>query len=130
MLRTRAQRLRPVLLTTITTVCGLLPMALQFNVDFPARTVHFGSVTSIWWVQLSTAIISGLSFATLLTLVLTPVWIAAPTVYGDMYRGWRARRQTGGETAPVQQNARAVKRKPGRKTKHPAGPRPVPDAAE
>jgi len=129
-LRTAAQRLRPVMLTTITTVCGLLPMALQFNVDFPARTVHFGSVTSIWWVQLSTAIISGLSFATLLTLVLTPVWIAAPTVYGDMYRGWRARRQTGGGTAPVQQNAQAVERKPGRKTKHPAGPRPVPDAAE
>ncbi|MGD1933935.1 MAG: hypothetical protein ACFB0Z_05405, partial [Candidatus Phaeomarinobacter sp.] len=35
---------------------------------------------SVWWVQLSTAIISGLSFATLLTLVVTPVLLAAPTV--------------------------------------------------
>ena len=97
-LRTSAQRLRPVLLTTITTVFGLLPMALQVNVDFIERAIRFGSVTSIWWVQLSTAIIAGLSFATLLTLVLTPVWIAAPTVYGERLSALRARwgaRRTG-----------------------------------
>ena len=90
-LRTAAQRLRPVLLTTVTTVFGLLPMALQVNVDFFGRAVQFGSVTSVWWVQLSTAIISGLTFATMLTLILTPVWIAAPTVYRDKYRSLRAR---------------------------------------
>ena len=90
-LRTAAQRLRPVLLTTVTTVFGLLPMALQVNVDFFGRSVQFGSVTSVWWVQLSTAIISGLTFATMLTLILTPVWIAAPTVYRDKYRSLRAR---------------------------------------
>ncbi len=89
-LRTSAQRLRPVILTTVTTVFGLLPMALQVNVDFFARSVQMGSVTSVWWVQLSTAIISGLTFATLLTLVLTPVWIAAPTVYRARYRALRA----------------------------------------
>lgn len=91
-LRTAAQRLRPVLLTTITTICGLLPMALQLNVDFFARSISIGGVTTVWWVQLSTAIIWGLSFATLLTLVLTPVLLAAPETYRSNWRksGWRS----------------------------------------
>ena len=92
-LRACAQRLRPVLLTTITTICGLLPMALQVNLDFFTRTIQVGSITSIWWVQLSTAIIFGLGFATLLTLILTPTLIALPTVYRDSWRRWRARRR-------------------------------------
>lgn len=79
-LRTAGQRLRPVLLTTITTICGLLPMATQVNVGFFDRSVTVGGPVSVWWVQLSTAIISGLTFATLLTLVVTPVMLAAPTV--------------------------------------------------
>lgn len=79
-LRTAGQRLRPVLLTTITTICGLLPMATQINVGFFDRSVTYGGPVAVWWVQLSTAIISGLSFATLLTLVVTPVMLAAPTV--------------------------------------------------
>ncbi|MBO6549504.1 MAG: efflux RND transporter permease subunit [Rhizobiales bacterium] len=80
-LRAAAQRLRPVLLTTITTICGLLPMALQINLDFFDHSVQFGSITSIWWVQLSTAIIFGLGFATIITLVLTPVMLAFPTIF-------------------------------------------------
>jgi multidrug efflux pump len=82
-LRTAGQRLRPVLLTTITTICGLLPMATQINVGFFDRTVTIGGPVAVWWVQLSTAIISGLSFATLLTLVVTPVMLAAPTVFRE-----------------------------------------------
>ncbi len=101
-LRTSAQRLRPVLLTTITTVFGLLPMALQINVDFFGRAIHFGGVTSVWWVQLSTAIIAGLSFATLLTLILTPVWIAAPTVYRRQFAALRARWSPKGDAPPIQ----------------------------
>lgn len=80
-LRASAQRLRPVLLTTITTICGLLPMALQINLDFFSHTIQLGSITSIWWVQLSTAIIFGLSFATLITLIITPVMLALPLVF-------------------------------------------------
>jgi multidrug efflux pump len=79
-LRASGQRLRPVLLTTITTICGLAPMALQINLDFINRIVQVGSVTSIWWVQLSTSIIFGLGFATLLTLILTPTLLTMPTV--------------------------------------------------
>ena len=82
-LRAAAQRLRPVLLTTITTICGLLPMALQVNLDFFNHTIQLGSITSIWWVQLSTAIIFGLGFATVITLILTPVMLALPQVFSE-----------------------------------------------
>lgn len=71
-LRTGAQRLRPVMLTTVTTVFGLLPMTLQLNIDFVSRDVVMGAPSSQWWVQLSTAVAFGLTFATLLTLVMTP----------------------------------------------------------
>lgn len=71
-LRTGAQRLRPVLLTTITTIFGLLPMTLQINIDFVTREIVTGAPSSQWWVQLSTAVAFGLTFATLLTLVMTP----------------------------------------------------------
>ncbi len=84
-LRSCAQRLRPVLLTTITTMLGLLPMALQINLNFINRTLELGSITSIWWVQLSTAIIFGLGFSTLLTLVLTPALLALPTVWAQRF---------------------------------------------
>ncbi|MBT4907501.1 MAG: efflux RND transporter permease subunit [Rhodospirillaceae bacterium] len=71
-LMTGAQRLRPVLLTTVTTVLGLLPMVLQVNIDFVTREISQGAPSTQWWVQLSTAIVAGLSFATILTLVITP----------------------------------------------------------
>ena len=70
--RTGAQRLRPVLLTAITTVFGLLPMVLGVNIDFFTREMTIGAPSSQWWIQLSTAVASGLTFATLLTLVVTP----------------------------------------------------------
>jgi multidrug efflux pump len=75
-LRTGAQRLRPVMLTTITTILGLLPMVLQLNLDFFARTAVFGAPSTQWWTQLATAIAGGLTFATVLTLVLTPCMLA------------------------------------------------------
>ncbi|WP_448549050.1 efflux RND transporter permease subunit [Thalassotalea fusca] len=75
-LRTGAQRLRPVMLTTITTILGLLPMVLQVNLDFFNRTAVFGAPSTQWWTQLATAVAGGLAFATLLTLVLTPCLIA------------------------------------------------------
>jgi multidrug efflux pump len=79
-LRTAGQRLRPIMLTTITTMFGLLPMALQINLDFVNRDIVLGGPVGVWWVQLSTAIIFGLGFSTLLTLVLVPVLLAAPSV--------------------------------------------------
>ncbi len=71
-LRTSAQRFRPVLLTAVTTILGLLPMVLKINMDFISREVTFGAPSTQWWSQLSTSVAFGLAFATLLTLVLTP----------------------------------------------------------
>jgi len=71
--------MRPIMLTTVTTIMGLVPMALTVNLNFFAQTITVGSITAIWWVQLSTAIISGLAFSTLLTLVLIPVMLTLPT---------------------------------------------------
>ncbi len=78
-LKTSAQRMRPIMLTTVTTIMGLVPMALSINLNFFAQTITVGSITAIWWVQLSTAIISGLAFSTLLTLILIPVMLTLPT---------------------------------------------------
>jgi len=108
-LRSSAQRLRPIMLTTVTTICGLLPMALQINMNFIERSIQFGSVTSIWWVQLSTAIIFGLGFATLLTLVLTPVMLALPAVYREKWRRWRASPEEGQQQ---QKSPRARRKRP------------------
>ena len=71
-LQTGAQRLRPVMLTTVTTILGLVPMVLQINIDFAARDVSIGAPSTQWWVQLSTSIAFGLAFATTLTLIFTP----------------------------------------------------------
>ena len=68
-------------------MCGLMPMATQVNVDFFGRDVSVGGPVTVWWVQLSTAIIFGLGFATLLTLVVTPVLLAAPEVIRENFRG-------------------------------------------
>ena len=76
--RTGAQRLRPVLLTTATTILGLLPLASHFSIDFINRSIVYGGLLSSFWVPLAQAIVSGLSFATLLTLLATPALLAMP----------------------------------------------------
>jgi multidrug efflux pump len=119
-LRTAAIRMRPVFLTTATTILGLLPMMFQLNVDFLARTIGIGSMTSAWWVHLSTAMVFGLGFATILTLVLNPVLLAAPTVWKGAIAARRARwRKSKGEAADLPAGAEAG-----------ANVRPFPQAAE
>ncbi len=71
-LTTGAQRIRPVLMTTVTTIFGLMPMVLKVNLDFFERSIEFGAPSTQWWAQLATAIAGGLAFATLLTLIVTP----------------------------------------------------------
>lgn len=88
-LRTGAQRMRPVLLTTTTTILGLMPMVFGVNIDFVTREVFMGAPSSQWWTQLSTAIAFGLGFATILTLFVTP----ASLMIRANVQGWRARRQ-------------------------------------
>jgi multidrug efflux pump len=88
-IRTGAQRLRPVLLTTVTTVIGILPMVTQLSIDVINREIGFGAPTSDMWVDLAMAIVFGLSFATMLTLVVTPCLLAAPYVLKERIAKWR-----------------------------------------
>ena len=74
-LRTGAQRLRPVLLTTLTTFFGLIPMAIGLNINFIELELNFNSPSSQWWLQLSNAIVFGVMFSFVLTLVITPCLI-------------------------------------------------------
>jgi len=86
-IKTGAQRLRPVLLTTCTTVLGLLPMVTMTNVDFITREITVGSPDTQWWVQLASAIVFGLLFATILTLIVTPSALMLRENVINWYRG-------------------------------------------
>lgn len=87
--RAAAQRFRPVMLTTVVTVVGLLPLMFQIHPNFRAGHLEYKAPGSEWWVQLSGAVVWGLSFSTLLTLVLTPVLLAAPKVMAERFgRMW------------------------------------------
>ena len=68
LIRTCAQRLRPVFLTSFTTVVGLLPLASSIGVDFISREVGVGGRVAIYWQPLAFGLVWGLSFATILTL--------------------------------------------------------------
>ena len=92
-IQTGVQRLRPVLLTTCTTVLGLMPMMFQVNVDFVQRAVHVGAPSLQWWQQLSISIVCGLTFATVLTLVVTP---CAPKLKTDLSAKLQQRRLSRG----------------------------------
>ena len=100
---TAAQRARPILLTTLTTVCGLLPMVFQLDVSFREGAITQGGAASEWWVPLATAVVWGLSFSTAMTLCLTPVWLTAPAQLGAWRdRQWsRFRRAVGWGKSPV-----------------------------
>ena len=85
--RATAQRLRPVMLTTATTVFGLLPLALSMSVDLINRNIKAGGQMAVFWEPLSQAIVFGLSFAALLTLVATPALLALPSYIRDRWQG-------------------------------------------
>ena len=89
--RATAQRLRPVMLTTVTTVCGLLPLAAGFSVDLAGRSITVEGEMAMFWAPLSQAIVFGLSFATVLTLVATPALLSLPMVLKTQIHSLRHR---------------------------------------
>ncbi|QQA44433.1 efflux RND transporter permease subunit [Pelagovum pacificum] len=88
--RTAEERLRPVLLTTITTMAGLTPMMFGLSIDFFGGGYSLGSPTALWWTQLATAVVFGLGIATVLTLIFTPSMLAL-RVWATTYARWIAR---------------------------------------
>ena len=89
-IRTAQARIRPVLLTTITTMAGLAPMMFGLSLDFAAGGYSVDSPTALWWKQLATAVVFGLGIATVLTLLLTPSLLAV-RVWATTYAEWLAR---------------------------------------
>jgi multidrug efflux pump len=89
-MRSAVQRFRPVMLTTVVTVVGLLPLMFQLHPNFRGLHFEYKAPGSEWWVQLSGAVVWGLSFSTLLTLFLTPAALAAPKTllrrFSNIYR--------------------------------------------
>lgn len=96
---TGAQRMRPVLLTTVTTMLGLLPMVMQINIDFFTREITSGAPSTQMWVQLATSIVFGLGFATILTLVVTPCALMVRANVSDWFQ-MRKEAKTSEKIAP------------------------------
>ncbi|KAB2885308.1 MAG: efflux RND transporter permease subunit [Albidovulum sp.] len=71
-LETCHERARPVVLTAVTAILGVLPIAFGFNLELLSHETTFGAPSTQWWIALSSAIVFGLAFATILTLVVTP----------------------------------------------------------
>jgi multidrug efflux pump len=93
-IRSSAQRLRPVFLTTITAIGGLLPMMFAVEINFWTREVTIGGPSASMWIQLSTAIVFGLAFSKMITLGLVPAMMAMPYRIRETGRGfsWYAQR--------------------------------------
>ena len=71
------ERARPVVLTAVTAILGVLPIAFGVNIEFLSREITVGAPATQWWINLSTVIVFGLGFATLLTLIVTPAALMA-----------------------------------------------------
>ena len=78
-------RFRPVMLTTVTTVVGLLPLANGYSVDIINRTFEAGGMVSTWWQPLASAIVNGLLLSTILTLLLTPAMLLLPEIISKRF---------------------------------------------
>ncbi|HEY3640568.1 MAG TPA: efflux RND transporter permease subunit, partial [Xanthobacteraceae bacterium] len=89
-LETCRERARPVVLTATTAILGVLPIAFGVNVELMSRNVTVGAPSTQWWISLSTAIVFGLGFATLLTLIVTPAALMAIEQLGARRRRWAA----------------------------------------
>ena len=81
-------RFRPVMLTSITTIVGLLPLANGLSIDLVNRSYSIGGMVASWWQPLASAIVNGLVVSTVLTLLLTPAMLLLPGILAK-YLGFK-----------------------------------------
>jgi multidrug efflux pump len=89
-IETCRERARPVVLTATTAILGVLPIAFGVNVELLSRHITVGAPSTQWWISLSTAIVFGLGFATVLTLIVTPAALMAIEQAAQRRRRWGA----------------------------------------
>jgi multidrug efflux pump len=96
--QTCRERARPVVLTAVTAILGVLPIAFGMNIEFLTREITIGAPATQWWINLSTAMVFGLGFATVLTLIVTPAMLMAienlrvrRVHFAARLRAWRTR---------------------------------------
>jgi len=132
-IETCRERARPVVLTAVTAILGVLAIAFGINLDFVNRDIAFGAPSTQWWVHLSSAIVFGLGFATVLTLVVTPAalmmlaniseWSAQRKAQRKAYREARQSRKTGNSphagSGGIDKVRSCEKGRGGKSTRHP-----------
>ena len=93
-LETCRERARPVVLTAMTAIFGVLPIAFGLNLELMSHETTYGAPSTQWWISLSGAIVFGLAFATILTLIVTPsvlMIVSRSDVVRDRRRWFRGR---------------------------------------
>ena len=85
----------------MTAILGVLPIAFGVNMEFLAREVTVGAPATQWWINLSTAIVFGLGFATVLTLVVTPAALMAIENLRLMRLRWFAKLRGAAKGTPL-----------------------------
>ena len=100
-LHTCRERARPVVLTAVTAILGVLPIAFGFNLELVNHETTLGAPSTQWWIALSSAIVFGLAYSTVLTLIVTPSLLTIVTRSNNSkvmawlarIKGWFVRRR-------------------------------------